>query len=246
LLYVIIRTDWEDEEKHLYMLCEYFAPDYQVHVVCGAYEYRGTSILQNKLRKLDTTLHPLASLVDKVVLVRECKAAWQLLRLIYQLDPEVIHSYNAKTTALAGLARWIIRHRARLVGSIYQLADTQEALGFTARLARWVRTRAYDFADALIVVDEYLRTQAQAQFVKPERIHLIRPGLMELDFIDPERKRRALAEDAPGTLGSKIRDSQTILVGNIAPLEPEHNPGYILQVPICIYSLRRRQPAVSA
>ena len=228
ILYLITRSDWDDPQKNIYALAEYFAPDYQVQVVYGAHEYTGNHIFKERLSELEVVQHPLRWLVKGAIIIYDAKAFWEIMRLIHRLDPAVIHSYDAKTTIFVGISRMLLHFQSRVVASIYNLSSNHNSPNIIERFVRWMRTRAFRMADEIVVSDEYLQSQAVERF-EEERVHLIRPGIMELDFVDPARKRQALAQDASGSLREKIADSQTILLGNIAPLEPEHNPGYILQ-----------------
>ncbi|MFW0871378.1 MAG: glycosyltransferase [Patescibacteria group bacterium] len=230
IMYVITRADWEKEEKNLYTLAEYFANDYRICVVYGAYQYRGNSALQQKLRELGVELYPLRKLTDKIILFNEISVIWQLAKLLYELDPVVVHSYDTKTSLLLGMARGLLRHKARFVASMYT-SDRRESDRNTLaeRFTRWLRTRSYRMADCIIVGDEYLESEARAQLADSSRVHLVRPGISDINFVDPVKKRQAMAGEVSAILGEKIRNSNTIILGNIAPLEPEHNLVFILQ-----------------
>lgn len=231
IVYIITRADWGDAQKNLYALCEYFGGDYQLHVIYGAYEYHGSNIMRDTIESLDSdiTLHPLTRLTDQNILFNELRVIWQLVHLIHDIDPQVIHAYDAKSTCLIGIARRLIRQQSRFISSVYRLVDTQHRLSFAERILRWIYARIYSAPDALVVADEYVLSQAQAQLAGIDRVHLIRPGIIEIDFLDPKQKRMAMAGDAPERLQQKINDPQTILLGNISPLEPEHNLSFILQ-----------------
>ena len=155
-----------------------------------------------------TDLFPLAPRTEM-----DLRAAWQLSRLLRELQPEIVHAHDAHAVAMTGLAL---------------------SLGGSALRARFVASRRVDFhvgrnafsrwkyrqVECFICASALIRSMLIADGVAPERTTVVYEGI-DLDHV---------AAAPPINVHAEFwLPHQAPVIGNVAALVPHKGQRYLIQ-----------------
>ena len=100
ILYIITKSVWGGAQKYVYDLATHLPPEqFDIHVALG-----GNGQLSQKLDEAHIAVHTIPSFQKSINPLKEVFAFFELLRLLFTLKPDIIHTNSSKAGALGGLA----------------------------------------------------------------------------------------------------------------------------------------------
>jgi|GEM_PF-5041549 len=227
LLFTVTQGMWKEPQKYIVQLAEHFVSEYNVHVVFGSFEFTGKNLLKENIEALGGTVHTVDALGHKNVLSNEISTMISLWKLMKEIKPQVVHFNDGKTAMLAGLMAMICGVR-RTVSTIHGYPDVTGMKSAEVSVLNFFIKLSYGRAQRIIVRDDNTESWAKRMF-GARKVTMILPGITEVKFTQPTEKIRAIAQDAPAETAGLLRDQQTIIIGNVAPLDADQGIAYTLQ-----------------
>jgi len=172
------------------------------------------------------------SLVREIHPVKDCRAVWELFRLLKRVKPTIVHTHSSKAGIVGRLAaRWagvpIVIH------SVHGFGFTPYQPSVYRRLLVWAERQAARCTTRFIAVSEANRRQGvELNLFAPDQCTVIRSGV-DLDAfrhtrVDVARKKQELGLDPARPV-----------IGTIAPLKPQKAPVDFVRVAAAV---RRHRP----
>lgn len=161
----------------------------------------------------------------------------RILQLAEQQQIDVIHSHGYKSNILLAAMPKALRKRpvvATLHG--WTAKKTLSKLG----LYRFIDQRLLHRLDAVVVVNEQLKTSAAMRSLDPRKVHVIPNGI----DIDPSSANHPPPDDALARQIQALKSSCDFVVGAVGRLSPEKNFGALVEAMRQLAAANRRIGAV--
>jgi glycosyltransferase involved in cell wall biosynthesis len=99
LLYVITNSDFGGAQQHLFTLVEALQNKYEIHVAIGV-----SGNLSEKLQAIGIKTYILPAIVREISPWQDLRAIGQFLKLIQEVQPDLIHAHSSKAGMIARIA----------------------------------------------------------------------------------------------------------------------------------------------
>ncbi len=227
LLFTVTQGMWKEPQKYIVQLAEHLKDTYNIHIVFGTFEFTGKNVLKEKIESLGGTVHTIDPLSHKNVLFNELSVLIEMWKLMRKISPDVVHFNDGKTSLLGGLAALLSGVR-RTIATIHGYPDTSGMKTIEVSVLNFFIKLSYGRAQKIIVRDANTASWAKPMFGQ-SKVHLILPGIIHTQYTQPTEKLRAVAQDAPAEIAGLLRGAETIIIGNVAPLDADQGIAYTLQ-----------------
>ena len=214
ILFVITKSNWGGAQKYVYDLATSLPKDqFEVAVALGGTgeTNAGTGLLAERLKEAGVRTIFLASFTRDIYLSREFKTFFELLRIIKEEKPDVLHLNSSKAGGLGALAGRIAGVR-RIIFTAHGWAYG-ESRPLTERTLIWIASWfTILFAHRVIVLSGYEYTRAPVIF-SHRKIVVIHNGIdLHMKFASGEKIRTAFPPGVriTGTIGEMIKNKNQI------------------------------------
>lgn len=225
ILFVITKSNWGGAQKYVYDLAINLPKEqFAIAVTFGGMGKAdaSTGLLAERLKESGVRTVFLSSFARDISLFRECKAFFELLRIIEEERPDVLHLNSSKAGGLGALAGRIARV-PHIIFTAHGWAH-RESRPFYQRSLIWIASWfTIVFAHKVIVLSNYELECAPVLFSRRKMI-VIHNGIdPHMQFGSGEKIRRAFPPGVriTGTIGELTKNKNQIALVEQARGDPD-------------------------
>lgn len=194
ILFVITKSVWGGAGKYVYDLASHISDDFNVVVAAG-----GKDILAQRLAESSIPYFEIKNFQRDINFIKEPLAGLEILRLLFRLKPDIIHTNSSKAGGTVGLAALIYklatRRQLKTIFTAHGWAFAENRPQLTIFLIKLFSKITAIFYDKIICVSEFDRQIALKNHIAPiGKLVTIHNGIdiKNLKFLDKETAQRKL------------------------------------------------------
>jgi len=216
ILYIITKSVWGGAAKYVFDLSNNLSEDFNIAIAAGD---KGKFF--DKIKKSKLPYYQINNFQRTINPFKDIFAFFEILSLLIQLKPDIIHINSSKAGGIAGLAGWIYKiisnKKIKLIFTAHGWAFAEDKAKWKISLIKFFSKITAAFYDKIICVSEYDRKIAIDNNICPNnKLVAIHNG------IDIKNINFLTKEEAQNKLINRI---SPLLIGTIA--EWTHNKGLI-------------------
>ncbi|PJE64565.1 MAG: hypothetical protein COU90_01865 [Candidatus Ryanbacteria bacterium CG10_big_fil_rev_8_21_14_0_10_43_42] len=196
VLYVITKSVWGGAGKYVYDLATHADIEtYDVAVALG-----GTGDLAKRLEDANISTFDVENFQKSVNPFKEIGALFELLSILYEFHPHVVHANSSKAGGLTGVAVFIYRlltgNRPKTLFTVHGWAFLEHRPAWDLFLRRLASRLTARFQDVLIVISQKDKAATLSYNIAPaQKVTLIQNGIIPPEFMSREQVRQKLGVD---------------------------------------------------
>ena len=224
ILYIITKSVWGGAAKYVYDLSSNLSGGFDVMVAAGgkgrfAKKIIGQKIPYYRITNFQRTINPL----------RDFFAFFEILGLLFQLKPDVIHVNSSKAGGVVGLAGWIYRiltnRQIKLIFTAHGWAFSEDRPQWQIKLIKLSSQLTALFYNKIICVSDFDRQNAiKNKISSADKLTTIHNGidLKTISFIPRQKAQQKI-------LGNKSLPADRLVIGTIAEWTKNKGLIYLLK-----------------
>lgn len=210
VLFLITKSNWGGAQRYVFDLATNLPPEHEAVVALG-----GHGTLTDKLDAADVRTISLSAMKNEASLFRVLTATKELVQLLQQEQPDVIHI----NSSLAGISGTLAARLARVPRIIFTAhgwafnEDRSAAQRFALKIIHWLTIL---LSHTTITVSDTLQQQMSWPWTKRKMITVRLGHNTQESPLTQLEQRRALA----ATTSTRLPDTNDIWLGTIGELHP--------------------------
>lgn len=225
ILYIITKSVWGGAAKYVFDLATHLPNDqFKVFVAAGDKGRFAQQIMEQKIpyyriTNFQRTINPLKDLF----------AFFEILSLLFQLKPDIIHTNSSKAGGIVGLAGWIYRiltnRQIKLIFTAHGWALSEDRPQWQIKLIKLSSQLTALFYDKIICVSDFDRQMAiKNKIASANKLVTIHNGidLATISFIPREKAQQKI-------LSNKALPADRLVIGTIAEWTKNKGLIYLLE-----------------
>ena len=215
-LYIITKSVWGGAAKYIYDLSTNLLGDFDIAIAAG-----GKNKFYEKIKQTNIPYYKISSFQRNVNIFKEFLAGFEILSLLFQIKPDIIHVNSSKAGGITGIAGWIYKilsgKKTKLIFTAHGWAFSEDRAKLQLFLIKLFSKITCLFYDKIICVSEYDRQTALKNKIAPARkLKTIHNGIdfEAISFLPKEEAQKKL-----------INKTCSLVIGTIA--EWTNNKGLI-------------------
>ncbi|MEI6238163.1 MAG: glycosyltransferase family 4 protein [bacterium] len=236
IIYFITKSNWGGAQRYVYDLATNLpASNYDVKVALG-----GHGRLKEKLEEEKIPVIQLHRLNRDVKLFDDVRVFFDLVKILKEEKPDIIHLNSSKISALGALAAKVTGI-SKVVFTSHGWAFNEDRPFFAKFLIRAIYFLTLIFADSIITVSEGAARQIVNWPFNKKKVTVVHNGIAAPRFDSLADARASLAARLPSPISSKI-NPETFWLGSIGELH--HIKGHIYALK-ALENILKSQPNLS-
>ena len=240
IFYIITKSVWGGAAKYVYDLAINLPKDFQATVAAGPEDKKkqgkdSQGELTRRLKDSQIKFLPIKNFQRKINFFKEFLAFFELLKLIFQEKPDVIHANSSKAGGLAGLAGFIFKifhPQTKLVFTAHGWAFNEERPDKQKRAIQFLSYLTCLFYDKIICVSKYDLKKALEKKIAPARkLEAIHNGLdlERMSFLEKkEAQEKLINKTSPLLIGTIAEWTQNKNIFSLLEATKENKQGFDL------------------
>lgn len=218
VLFLITKSNWGGAQRYVYDLATNVPADWEPIVAFGGTGVRGSAAgrLAEMLKGANVRTISLPSL-GRDVGIADIAGFLEILRVIRQEHPDVLHLNSSKAAGLGALAGRIA-HVPRIVYTAHGWPFWEERAALSVFLIRMLSWLTIALSHSTICISEYDRAHVRSMPLVQRKLAVVRNGIGEIDF-----HTRADARAALFSKEQRARHAGDVWVITNAELHPNKN-----------------------
>jgi glycosyltransferase involved in cell wall biosynthesis len=218
ILYFITQSEFGGAQRYVFDLANSLKNDFQIAVAMGDGENNGK--LAKILDKNSIKYFTIPNLKRNITPVNDLLAFFEIIKLINNYQPDIIHLNSSKISILGSLATLLVsRSRIRLIYTVHGWVFNEPLPTWQRWFYKFTEKFTARLKDKIICVSEYDRQTAIKYKIAPsEKLITIHNGLAPIDFYPREKAREIL--HLPNT---------NLLVGSLGNLYKTKGYEYLIE-----------------
>jgi glycosyltransferase involved in cell wall biosynthesis len=201
ILYLITQSEFGGAQKYVFDLANSFKDSHNILVAYG--EPGSNSLLVDKLETARIEQRRLPNLVRRIDLFKDLRALFEIIGLINEFRPDIIHLNSSKISILGSMAGLIARlgrqnKKLKIVYTVHGWVFNEPMSYWKKKFYIWAEKTFSHSKDMIICIDKYDYQLAKKIMIKKKKITVINHGL------DIEKIRLMSKEDAQQILLKKF------------------------------------------
>jgi len=190
ILYLVTQSDFGGAQKYVYDLATNISKNYDIIVAGGEQCQRGE--LAKKLKEKHITYHPISHLKRAILPVSDFLAFWQIVKLIKQEKPNIIHLNSTKISILGSLAgRWCSVQK--IIFTAHGWIFNEDLSLFKKTLYKILEKFTAKFKTNIICLSEFEKNNTiKNKIASADKISIIHNGQEQINFLSREQAREKL------------------------------------------------------
>lgn len=187
ILYMITKGNWGGAQEYVYTLATSLPEEfYKVTVICGE-----GSILPRKLEEKGIMVHSLPTLMRDISLRNEIRSFFALIKIIRNIQPDILHLNSSKIGFLGALAGRMARV-PKIIFTAHGWASNEESRRHTTRgIFYIIHSITVLLCHNTIAVSERTKKDMSLAWVR-NKIQVIHNGIGNIEFLSREKSREIL------------------------------------------------------
>ncbi len=219
ILYIITKSVWGGGNRYVFDLATALKKDnYQVFIAVG-----GKGKFYREISKTNIPYFNINGFQRNINPLKDVFAFFEILSLILQIKPDIIHVNSPKAGGIAGLAGWIYQifshQKTRLIYTPHGWAFSEDRSQWQISLIKLFSKLTCVFYDKVICVSERDRKNALKNKIAPEsKLTTIHNGLRPVFFLEKKEAQEKL-----------IQKTSSLVIGTIAEWTKNKGLFYLLK-----------------
>lgn len=220
ILYIITKSVWGGAAKYVFDLSKNLSGEFNISLAAG-----GEGKLYQKIRKTDIPYYKISNFQRTVNPFKDFFAFFEILSLLFQLKPDIIHTNSSKSGGIAGLAGWIYKvissKDIKLVFTAHGWAVNEDRPKWQIGLIKLSSKLTSFFYDKIICVSEYdKKTAIKHKLAAKNKLTVIHNGIDidNIKFLSKEEAQKKL-----------INKTSPLVIGTIAEWTKNKGLIYLLK-----------------
>ena len=220
VLYIITKSVWGGAAKYVYDLSINFSGEFDVSIAAG-----GKDKLYKKAKKANIPYYKIINFQRTINPLKDVFAFFEILSLLFQLKPDVIHVNSSKAGGIVGIAGWCYRvfsnKKNKLIFTAHGWAINEDRPKYQIKLIKFFSKITSIFYDKIICVSEYDRQIAIKNKITCEKkLITIHNGIdiKNINFLSKEEAQNEL-----------INKTSPLVIGTIAEWTKNKGLKYLLK-----------------
>ena len=230
ILYIITKSVWGGAAKYVYDLSINLSGDFDVSIAAG-----GKDKLYKKAKKANIPYYKIINFQRTINPLKDVFAFFEILSLLFQLKPDVIHVNSSKAGGIVGVAGWCYRvfsnKKIKLIFTAHGWAINEDRSKYQIKLIKFFSKITSIFYDKIICVSEYDRQIAIKNKITCEKkLITIHNGIdiKNINFLSKEQAQKKLFNLSAGDL-TKEGKTYPLVIGTIAEWTRNKGLKYLLK-----------------
>jgi len=220
ILYIITKSVWGGAAKYVYDLSTNLPGDFDVSIAAGEKDK-----LYEKAKKANIPYYQISNFQRTINPLKDIFAFFEILSLLFQLKPDVIHVNSSKAGGIVGVAGWCYRifsnKKIKLIFTAHGWAINEDRSKNQIKLIKFFSKITSIFYDKIICVSEYDRQIAIKNKIACEKkLITIHNGIdiKNINFLSKEEAQNKL-----------INKTSPLVIGTIAEWTKNKGLKYLLK-----------------
>jgi len=205
ILYIITKSVWGGAAKYVYDLSTNLIGEFDVAVAAG-----GQGQFYKKIKQTNIPYYQITNFQRTINPLKDLFAFFEILSLLFQLKPNIIHVNSSKAGGVVGVAVQIYiffsHQKINLIFTAHGWAFNEDRASWQISLIKLFSKVTSWFYDKIICVSEYDRQMALKYKIAPERkLITIHNGidLKNMSFLSKsEAQKRLIGRESPLLIGT--------------------------------------------
>jgi len=205
ILYIITKSVWGGASKYVYDLSISLRDDFDISIASG-----GQNQLYKKIKQNNIPYYQITNFQRRVNPFKDIFAFFEILGLLYQIKPDVIHVNSSKAGGIVGLSSLIYKiltgRKPRLIFTAHGWAFNEDRACWQIGLIKLFSKITSWFYDKVICVSEYDYQMAlKHKITKKEKLVTIHNGidLKNISFLSKKQaQKRLIGRESPLVIGT--------------------------------------------
>jgi len=218
ILYIITKSVWGGGNRYVFDLATHLSDESEVSVAAG-----GKERFYQETKKADIPYFNINNFQRTVNPLKDIFAFFEILSLILQLKPDIIHVNSPKAGGIAGLAGWIYQafshQKTCLIYTPHGWAFSEDRPKWQINLIKLFSKITCLFYNKIICVSEYGRKAAIKNKIAPiNKLITIHNAARPISFLLKEQAQKKL-----------IKRTSPLVIGTIAEWTKNKGLFYLLK-----------------
>ncbi len=217
ILYIITKSVWGGGNRYVFDLANKMEND-QVWIAAG-----GKGKFYRKIKKRGLPYFNINGFQRNINPLKDVFAFFEILSLIFQLKPDIIHTNSPKAGGITGLASWIYKlsshKKVKMIYTPHGWAFLEDRPAWQISLIKLFSKLTCLFYDKVICVSEYDRKAALREKIAPKKkLITIHNGIRKISFLEKKEAQKKL-----------IKKNPSLVIGTIAEWTKNKGLIYLLK-----------------
>jgi len=220
ILYIITKSVWGGAAKYVFDLSKNLSGEFNIAIAAG-----GKGKFFNKIKKSKLPYYQINNFQRTINPFKDFFAFFEILSLLFQLRPDIVHANSSKAGGIAGLAGWIYNlfsnKKANLIFTAHGWAINEDRPKWQIEIIKLSSKLTSIFYNKIICVSEYDKKTAIKHKLTPEnKLTVIHNGINvdNIKFLEKEEAQRKL-----------INKTSPLIIGTIAEWTKNKGLIYLLK-----------------
>ena len=205
ILYIITKSVWGGAQKYTYDLATSLSGGFEVSVAAG-----GKGKFYKKIKKANIPYYQINNFQKRINPFKDILVFFEILSLLFQLKPDIIHVNSSKAGGIVGKAAWCYKlftgQKPRLIFTAHGWAFNEDRPRWQINLIKLFSKATSWFYDKVICVSEYDRKMAlKYKIASKKKLVAIHNGidLKNISFLSKEQaQKRLIGRESPLVIGT--------------------------------------------
>ncbi|MBU2472900.1 MAG: glycosyltransferase family 4 protein [Patescibacteria group bacterium] len=212
VLYIITKSVWGGAAKYVYDLSTNLMSGFDVAIAAGLPRSKagGQGQFYKEVKKTNIPYYQITNFQRTINPFKDLFAFFEILSLLFQLKPDIIHVNSSKAGGIVGLAGLIYKvfynKEIKLVFTAHGWAFNEDRPQWQISLIKFFSKVTSLFYDKIICVSEYDRQMALKYKIAPERkLITIHNGIdiKNINFLSKEQaQKKLIGRESPLLIGT--------------------------------------------
>jgi len=220
ILYIITKSVWGGAAKYVYDLSTNMSGEFDIAIAAG-----GKGKFYKKIKETDLPYYQMNNFQKSINPFKDIFVFFEILSLLVQLKPDIVHTNSSKAGGIAGLAGWTYKvlsnRKINLIFTAHGWAFAEDKSKWKIGLIKLFSKITAMFYDKIICVSEYDRKIALENNIAPEdKLITVHNGIdiKNINFLTKEEAQKKL-----------IKKTSPLVIGTIAEWTSNKGLIYLLK-----------------
>ena len=205
ILYIITKSVWGGAAKYVFDLSTNLSDEYIITVAAG-----GHGKLAQRIKRSQIPYFNINNFQRNINPFKDFFAFFEILGLLFQIKPDIIHVNSSKAGGIVGLASWVYKilsgKQIRLIFTAHGWAFNEDRPKSQIKLITFLSKLTAIFYDKIICVSEYDQKTALRNKIAPDnKLTIIHNGIdiEKISFLSQEKaQKKLIGKVSPFVIGT--------------------------------------------
>ncbi|MBU2472981.1 glycosyltransferase family 4 protein [Patescibacteria group bacterium] len=205
ILYIITKSVWGGAAKYVFDLSINLSNEFEISVAAG-----GKNKLYKKIKKAQIPYFNINNFQRNINPFKDFFAFFEVLGLLFQIKPDIIHVNSSKAGSIVGLAGWVYKllsgKQICLIFTAHGWAFNEDRPKSQIKLIIFLSKLTALFYDKIICVSEYDQKTALRNKIAPDdKLTVIHNGIdiERISFLTKEKaQKKLIGKVSPFVIGT--------------------------------------------